>query len=147
MKVHFRRSNLPGALLVQAALFSRWSHVAIEIGDTVYDATMSRGVQSWPAAGYTDRYSETETVELPGDETAARDFLRRQLGKKYDWMALVALPFRTTWQSPHRWFCSELVAKALSHAGVLSLPYKAWRVTPRDLHLVLRSLYHPRTTT
>jgi len=63
-------------------------------------------------------------------------FLESQLGKKYDWMALVALPFGRNWQSPFKWFCSELVAKALVMTGQPNFLIKKHRIFPSHLWAV-----------
>jgi len=139
MKVHFCRSLKPGGLFIQAATFSRWNHVAIEINGVVFDSTFAHGVACWPAEDFAGRYHEVVTLvlELP-DEKAALAFLNAQLGKQYDLSALAALPFRGTWQDPDKWFCSELFAEMLRAGGIqlLDTVFKGYRVTPRDAYIV-----------
>ena len=135
-KVHFCRSSTIVGLLIQLVTFSRWNHVALEINGTVYEAMAFGGVRKVPASRF--RWDEMEVVDVVVPEPLqAVAFLESQLGKPYDWMALIALPFRTAWQSPHRWFCSELVAKALTVGGVRAFSVEKHRVTPRDLWLVM----------
>lgn len=145
MKIHFCKSNDLGGFLIRLFLFSRWNHVAIQVGDVVYEATAFQGVIRTPKRQWS--WHEVETVEL-GQEgnSAAQKFLEAQLGKDYDWMALIALPFRRKWQAPHKWFCSELAAKALEVAGV-DMPGRipAGRVTPRDLWVALPDPANPET--
>jgi hypothetical protein len=73
----------------------------------------------------------------PEGNSAAQKFLEAQLGKDYDWMALIALPFRRKWQAPHKWFCSELAAKAVQFSGRKLNRLPEWRATPRDLWVAL----------
>ncbi|OJT01241.1 hypothetical protein [Marinobacter nauticus] len=135
MRLHFCRSNDIGGLLIRLFTFSNWNHVAIEFNGTVYEAMTGSGVRKVPASHF--RWDEMEVVNVAVPEPLqAVAFLESQLGKKYDWMALVALPFRTTWQSPHRWFCSELVAKALAVGGVRAFSVEKYRITPRDLWIL-----------
>lgn len=47
------------------------------------------------------------------------DFLNRQLGKKYDYLGLLAFLWRKNeWQNPDKWFCSELLLAAMQEARV-----------------------------
>jgi len=138
IKLHFCRSSLPGALLIQAALFSRWNHVAVEVDGVVYDATVVDGVSKSTPESLHGKYREIESVTVSGlDERAVVKFLESQLGKSYDWTALIALPFRKDWQNPDKWFCSELAAEALVAGGWERLNFPAYRVTPRDLRILV----------
>ncbi|MDX1532664.1 MAG: hypothetical protein R3230_00500 [Nitrosopumilaceae archaeon] len=137
MHIHFCKSNGIAGLIIRFFTFSKWNHVAIQIGDNVYEAT-PLGVKRIPNYGFMQGWSRVTTINLEGlDESAAKKFLDKQLGKPYDWLALVALPFRKSWQSSKRWFCSELVSQALIHAGVREFKIDPWRITPRDLWLML----------
>lgn len=139
MKVHFCRSNTLGGWLIRLFTFSNWNHVAIEVGGNVYEALATKGVIKTPAHRY-GTWDEMKTVEVDvPNRTKAIVFLDQQVGKKYDWLALIALPFRTTWQSPHKWFCSELGAKALSCGGK-PFRFPFYRVTPAHLYFGLSDL-------
>lgn len=137
MKIHFCKSRDIGGSLIRLFLFSRWNHVAIEIGGVVFEAVSRGGVRAVPAAQFRKLWHKVKTVEVSvADPKESLYFLKRQLGKPYDWMALVALPFREDWHKSGKWFCSELVAEALRHGGrPLNLP--SHRVTPRDLLMAL----------
>ena len=85
-------------------------------------------------------YAELYRFEVTDLEyEALKGFLENQLGKKYDWMAILSLGlFKRDWQSKTKWFCSELLATALNQCTSISLLNKradAFRVTPRDLYL------------
>lgn len=125
--------------LIRFATFSRWNHAAIEIDGVVYESVAPGGVRVVSAPAYAGRWKRAEAVAVklssPSDSC---EFLRAQVGKPYDWGAVLALPFRAKWQSPEKWFCSELVYEALRVGGGLMpgrLP--ANRVTPRDLWVAL----------
>lgn len=136
IKLHFCRSQNIGGYAIQAATFSRWNHVAIEVGGLIYDATLSHGVKRWPPGSMHQNYDEVQTIELSvPNELAVIRFLDAQVGKRYDWTALVALPFRADWHRENKWFCSELAAAALQAGGVkwLYVALPDHRVTPRDL--------------
>lgn len=138
MTLHFCRSNNLGGWLIRLFTFSRWNHTAIEIDGTVYDATGRHGVQAWNRHDFASHWSRIESFPVKGDPVVVKRFLRAQLGKKYDWRAIIALPFRRNWQAEDRWFCSELSAAALNlwPAGALTA-----RIKPQDLYLVIRSAY------
>lgn len=133
VKVRFLRSHDIFGLLIRIFTWSKWNHVAIEVDGWAYEAMVGRGVRRINDYFYPKWDSEDSiSVDVP-DSKKATFFLEEQLGKKYDWMAIFAYPFRTSWQSPHRWFCSELVAKALIEAGHEGIRKKTYRITPRDL--------------
>jgi len=137
VKIHFCKSRDIGGSLIRLFLFSRWNHVAIEIGGIVFEAVSRGGVRAVPANQFPSLWAEVKTVEVTApDSGESLHFLRRQLGKPYDWRALVALPFRADWHRSQKWFCSELVAEAMRQGGRdLNLP--SHRVTPRDLFVAL----------
>ncbi|WP_139227025.1 hypothetical protein [Marinobacter pelagius] len=138
MKIWFCKTTDLGGWLIRLLTFSQWNHVAIEIDGVVYDAMAGKGVRRMSAWGFEHRWDKAVSIRARvKDKQAAIDFLESQIGKPYDWVALLAMPFRTTWQSPHRWFCSELAAKAMIMAGHRRFNIEAFRVTPRDLWVAL----------
>jgi hypothetical protein len=69
------------------------------------------------------------------------DFLREQVGKPYDTLAIVAFALDRDWRSTDAWFCDELVAAGLEHAGVVhKLAPSVNRVDVRDLYLVVSAI-------
>jgi hypothetical protein len=138
MKVHFCKSNNLGGFIIRLFTFSRWNHVALEIDGIVWEATARRGVAPLYADRYEEYWDNVETIEISDTgKYNARDFLRCQFDKKYDWMAIFALPFRTDWQKEDRWFCSELVAAALLRGGHKSFRKENHRITPDNLWVAL----------
>jgi len=136
VKLHFCKSKTIGGLLIRLITFSQYNHVAIEVNGLVWDSTLEHGVRVGEKDKFKEQYSVVDVFNVEGvNSISVSNFLRRQLGKEYDWSALVALPFRKDWQHPERWFCSELVAAALSYGGWSDLIFPAYRVTPRDLRL------------
>src|SRR5690554_5088721 len=104
MTLYFCRSNDIGGWLIRLFTWSKWNHVAVEVGGQVYESMTGSGVRRTPADQY-GGWAEIETKEVPvTDSLAAYRFLHDQLGKPYDWAALLWFPFRVSWQSPHKWF-------------------------------------------
>ena len=90
-----------------------------------------------PAAGAT---VERHKIDAP---QSVIDFAVEQLGKPYDWGAVLAIGARITlnrdWRETDRWFCSELVAAAFEAGGVPLVHARDLAViTPRDLTLSTR---------
>jgi uncharacterized protein YycO len=70
------------------------------------------------------------------DKKTLESFLLSQMSKPYDWKAIFALPFIRNWQEDDAWFCSELIAAAISRANGESLFNEHLsRITPRDLFI------------
>lgn len=139
MKVHFCKSNDIGGLIIRLFTFSRWNHVAIEVGGVVYESVTAGGVRRVPARSFPRLWEKTTSVEVSVENPAEMlAFLNAQVGRPYDWSAIFALPFRKSWQARDKWFCSELVAEALIAGGSNAIPrLKSYRVTPRDLWITL----------
>lgn len=137
MKLVFARSHRPGSLLIRLGTFSNWSHVGVVTDLGVIETTFPKGVHVTPWREFVDRHSAIEEIEvaLP-DEAAARRFLISQLGKKYDWTAIVGFVFREPWARAGRWFCSELVEAACIAGGRRRFRDKLSRITPRHSWMV-----------
>ncbi|MGH6980467.1 MAG: hypothetical protein ACREFC_04605, partial [Stellaceae bacterium] len=72
-------------------------------------------------------------------EAAFHAFLEGQLGKPYDWRAILAFAVHRDWRERDAWYCSELIAAALEHARFFPrpLPSPVNLLTPRDLLLLV----------
>ena len=58
-------------------------------------------------------------------------FLRAQIGKPYDQLAILAFAFNRDWRKPDSWICSELQSAAGEAAGILKPLYlAAHKITP-----------------
>ena len=137
MKILFCKSDSIGGAFIRLFTFSKWNHVAIEYNGRVIDSTTANGVSESSLYDFNQRYEKVEVVEVKDvNQFAAWNFAKSQLGKSYDWTAIVALPFRERWQRDNKWFCSELVAASL-FAGGRRFRVESGRVTPRDLWISL----------
>lgn len=137
MKLIFARSRSAGSFLIRAFTWSRWSHVGVIDGDTVIDTTFRRGVSVIPLAQFLAEHSATEQAEVTvPDEVAAHVWLEMQIGKGYDWTAIIGFVFRRPWGKRNRWFCSELVESALIVGGRRRFREDLQRITPRHSWMV-----------
>lgn len=91
----------------------------------------------------------TLRVDLPctlQQETLFYDFLEKQIGKRYDKLAIFSFATGRNWQDDDAWFCDELQAAALVSCGYFKFPLAspANRITPGDLLLVLSAFVEIR---
>ena len=140
IRVIFTRRHHIGTIVLRAFLWSKWSHCAIIDGDEVIEAAAPDGVRTRPLADLIAESSRYEIMDFPARNPAAViAAARAQIGAPYDWGGVVGIGFRRRWQDHDAWFCSELIAAAFADAGEPLVRVDAWRITPRDLYLPIRS--------
>lgn len=133
MKLLFCTSYKPGALLIRVATMSRFSHVAIEVNNKLYETRLSTGVHR-----PTSIDNVTEVIELDNlDDEAIEAFLEAQVGKKYDSKAICSFIFNRTWEDLNKWFCSELGAMAIKVGGYKGIPNNLSKISPEDLYKII----------
>lgn len=115
-----------------------YSHAALLLNGTLYEAWQGSGVQKkekwiFPKDGTVISFS----ILFPGyskeHEANVEKFLNLQVGKGYDYLAILRFITRTKIFSgeQNRWFCSELVFAALDSAGIQLFRWtKAYEVSP-----------------
>ena len=137
----FCRADSLSSYLIRLATWSPWSHVALVEGDNVIDATLARGVAVSALSDFEERHDEIRLIQLSDDfgRQLAKE-MASQLGKPYDWRAVVGLELHRDWQDDSSWFCSELVAAAFEWAGhPLFRAETMHRVTPQHLWMLRES--------
>lgn len=140
VRVVFCRRHHLGSLLLRTFLWSGWSHCAIVDGDEVIEAAAPGGVRARPLADLIAESSKYEIIDFPARNPAAViAAARSQIGAPYDWGGVVGIGFRRRWHDHDAWFCSELIAAAFADAGEPLVRVDAWRITPRDLYLPVRT--------
>lgn len=134
----FTTSNHPLSAVIRATTWSRWSHVALVSGDMVIEAAAPGGVTRRPLADALAAARDYELVMLPShDPQRIIEAAVSQLGKPYDYSAIVGLWLHRDWQDDRRWFCSELVAWSFQQAGEpLFRPDTLRRITPQHLYML-----------
>lgn len=108
---------IPG--LIRRFTRSRYSHVAIDFGEIIYESIASGFVR---AGSYGENHAPGTTVDLFGynhpltrnEEAAARDFCRSIVGTAYDYDSVfVHFPLRLAGDGNRgKWFCSEAALAA-----------------------------------
>lgn len=137
MIVLFCKDNSLLSWLIRLLTWSSWSHVAVQHGEMAIQAVWPK-VELVSAEEIIDRYTVVEMRIFPAvNRQGAWSFLQDQVGKPYDWMALLGFLFRKDWARPTKWFCSELVAAAAVAANSpLYRPEVTWRITPGMLYFL-----------
>lgn len=126
-----RRTNLPSFLTRFFTGGARWSHCGIvdQTRGVVIEALMFKGVIETPFAAWMLKYPSYEVVDIECPVPAlALDFARRQVGAGYDYLGAMGVPWRSPWNDPGRWYCSELVESALAEGG-----RRRWRLDKRGI--------------
>lgn len=140
MKVLAISSFNLGAILIKIFTFSKWNHTAVLFEDNmVMDVTFFSGVRMVPLDEFKKIYKDIVEldVEVP-NEIAGRLFAEEQLGKKYDFSAILGIMFQNRhWENTDKWFCSELVERILIAAGKRRFRSEANSILPRETYAVL----------
>lgn len=137
IRLLFSTSRYPTSALIRAFTWSQWSHVAVIAGPWAIEA-VATGVRKLPVLDAIGRAKRSAVVELPcRDPRAVIAAAESQLGKPYDFTAIVGLGLRRDWQEDDAWFCSELVAWAFEQAGEPLFRAECLRrVTPQHLWML-----------
>lgn len=136
------RHNI-GSWLIKAFTFSKWNHTAIMFDDgTVFDSTFFSGVRALSYEEFSRIYPRHRqyivNISVP-NEKASRDFAEEQLGKAYDWTAVIGIIFqKRKWNDISDWFCSELSETIISKGGVTYFRIDASSILPRESHSIAR---------
>ena len=111
--------------------WSDWSHVDFVLRDGRFlGARLDGGVQIRPHDYIKPSAFRYAYVTVP-DPRKVYGWATTQVGKPYDWKAIMGFLPRVEWHDPHAWFCSELVAAGFERAGHPIVDRKAFRVTPQ----------------
>jgi uncharacterized protein YycO len=134
MQILLCRSRTLGSVLIRALTWSAWSHAVLVMGEQCVEATWPR-VRLSSVAAVRAAHDEWTLLELPcTDPALAWHAALDQIGRPYDWAALLGFLVHRDWAAPDRWFCSELVAFAFAAGGSpLFRPDLTYRVTPQML--------------
>lgn len=137
MKILLCTSNKIGARLIRLVTWSKYSHAAVIDGDKVIEAVRPY-VREVPLKDVLASHPESIIIDFDcKEEKEILQAIRSQIGKPYDITALFGLFFHRNWQEEDSWFCSELVAWALSKGGYPLFREEALhRVTPNHLWML-----------
>ena len=131
----------PLSLAIGVASGSRqFSHAIAIIEGRAYEASMTHGCRAGTVEEVMEGIVVYRDMQLwVPDIDAAREFAEAQVGKGYDWLGAVGIPFTYSqeWSDDSCWWCSDLVFAILLAGGVrLFDPDVMRRVRPIDLQMV-----------
>lgn len=121
------------------------THVETLMPDgTLLGAHCRDGVQARPRDYDKGRFSKEAFVDIPATSEQTdgfHTFLRAQIGKSYDFKAILGIVMQRDWRDTKAWMCSELVTAGFCHDKVGIFPRQLAtefsRVTPHDLLLIV----------
>jgi hypothetical protein len=113
IKIYSYKGTSLMSKLIKFRTGGEYSHIAIGIDGWVYEAWVGAGssgvVKSRSPYGYHTKDTQFEVLEVPMNNKANfKIFLEGQVGKEYDWRAILSFAFNWNKNNPNEWFCSEL---------------------------------------
>ena len=116
----FTRNNSLTSRLVRFFTRSHWSHVDIydPYTGTVIGSAPGEGVREVPVNHILQQSTDYLLItydNLLADRALA--YARSKTGAGYDWLACLGFVTKAMLDNPTRYFCSELVSKAMAQAG------------------------------
>lgn len=129
--------------LLRFLMWSRWSHSAIldEETNIVYDSTLTGGgVRAREAGYFLEHYPQHEVRDITVATERLKEsrvWLREQVGKPYDWTALLSWIVRRDWQRPDWGFCSEFSESYIGRFSTPRFRESVSRITPRHQDMLV----------
>jgi uncharacterized protein YycO len=140
MKVALYKGNSIINKLIRLFTRGNYNHVSVIFEDgTCVEANPVKGIyahkQFFDDVKQKNYLIEIYTVDqTPEQNLIMEDFVKRQIGKKYDFMAFLGFLFyatKETRKSSNKWMCSELSFATFQKAGINLLDrVDAWKVSP-----------------
>lgn len=113
VRLLFSTTGNPFSWGIRTITWSRWSHVALVDGADVIEAVAIHGVRRAPLVQRLQEARHYAFAELPCmDPEIIIAAAESQIGKPYDYTAVLGLGLHRDWQAMTAWFCSELIAWA-----------------------------------
>ena len=141
VQVLFTKHENISSWVIRAATMSPWSHVAVPHGDYLVESVAFHGVRAakiQDTLRLADSYVFAE-IKTPLTQAQVFSACLSQVGKDYDYGAVLGMPFGRDWQEDDKWFCSELTEWGFVVNGAPNFSTdKMHRVTPRDIWMLTR---------
>lgn len=134
IRLLFSANHMPFSWLIRTLTFSKWSHVDLVTDrGTLIGATIPAGVVEYSVLHRINGSSKYEYRDIECDERIY-DFVRKQLGKRYDYAGIAGLELNRNWTDDDAWFCSELIGAGALNAGNTEIKEELFRLTPGMLY-------------
>lgn len=121
---------------IQLRTWGEYSHTAVLVEDEVIEAWHRGGVQRnkiWNIPHTDGTEIDVYALRPSLNEKTFVRLLSEEVGKGYDFQAILGFLGRKDLSNPDRWFCSELVFAMAARAGCLLLNAPAYKVDPNLL--------------
>ena len=136
----FSRSHAIGSYLIRLKTWSDWSHCAVLTpDDTVIESVWPSGVREIPF----DEWKQHKIAwafkkrNVPNPDKSL-EFLRSQVGKKYDTLGVIGISLSRDWRAPDEWYCSELNETAFALGGLATFdPAVTKFISPDNRWIIL----------
>lgn len=145
LRVIYGRSDRLAGWLIRSfdtTAANRWSHcgaiVDTDKSSFIVEARAGLGVVSSGIDDFVARYSDVAIVcyDVPSAERG-NEWVLKQLGKPYDYLAVLGALFRASWQEDDSWQCAELVEMRNVMAGRARFNSAPSRITPNLSFMVI----------
>lgn len=138
IRLLFSTTGNPFSYLIRTATWSRWSHVSLVDGADVIEAVAIHGVRRISLDERIHAAKDFAFSELPCvDRQIVLAAAESQIGKPYDYTAVVGMGLHRDWHEMDAWFCSELVAWAFEEGkSGLFRGESLNRITPEHLWML-----------
>ncbi|CBJ43030.1 YiiX/YebB-like N1pC/P60 family cysteine hydrolase [Ralstonia solanacearum] len=138
VQILFTATHGPLSWAIRACTWSEWSHVALVAGDQVIESMPGHGVRRVLLTRAIQRAGRYELVTLPTqDPERIIAAAASQIGRPYDYSAVLGIGLHRDWQEDDAWFCSELIAWAFQQAGTPLFRAECMRrITPQHLYML-----------
>lgn len=125
-----------GSRLIRWFTWSEFSHVDFVLpGGWLLGSEAAGGVLKRPFDA--ENYLHAARFSVPSCSTNAIRFAETQIGKPYDFTAMLGFLSRRDWAEEGSWFCSELIYWSFEQVGFR--PFRATqmnRITPQHLLMI-----------
>lgn len=141
LRLAFYKGAGLSAWAIRTVTWSAYDHVALLLPDgSVLDVEPGAGVSEHLATRKPDAVC---AVDAPDDVLdAALAWARTQIGKPYDWTAVIGIGLHRDWRQTGSFFCSELIALGFESVGIPLLHTTHMnRITPADIAMSERLVY------
>lgn len=144
-RLYYRLIKDPGIIssFICYYTWGDWSHTEFVFKEGYLGARFNGGVAVRAFDYIVPVKEEFRYLELSEDNyNKAREFLYAQIGKPYDWRAIIGIGLRNDFYTNGKsWFCSEILMSGSQAASspLLNIE-RVDRITPRDIGLSMVSI-------
>lgn len=141
--LQFAAESSIGSRLICFGTQAEYSHVDTVLPNGGLLGARLKGGVRIRRPGYA-KFTRTLQVTISTEPEKAKvfySFLNEQIGKPYDWRAVVDFAFDRNWRNPDAWFCDDLPAVGLEESKIINhLAVEPWAIAPKGLLLIASAI-------